>query len=169
MLGDLVELVVVTPSGDRALSTSKLRGKYLAWLPTKRNFAIVVKTSKAVRGTLTAKDREVFRKFHKGDPKRAAPYEWPDKIGNLVKIGRLKSLTYVVPESIQSPQKRVPGQITRWVHEFGDHGERGHGEHDASGGYPIRLMPILAKDRRGNLFILRQPGNKYDVTEWIYW
>ncbi len=72
----------------------------------------------------------------------------------------------MTPRHIPSLQKRH----SRWVHEFGDHGESGHGAHDGRiKGYPTKLMPMLCRDSAGNFFIKRKPGNKYDVTEWIYW
>lgn len=165
MLGHLVELVVVTPSGDRKMSESRLRGQFLSWIPSNRNFAIVRKTTKRAPASITARDRDIFSKFHKGKTRKVVIYEAPDRRGTLSKLGRLRSLTYVTPRDIPSPQKRN----YRWVHAFGDHGESGHGEHTETKTYPASLMPILAKDSAGNLFILRQPGNKYDVTEWIYW
>ncbi len=168
MLGHLVELVVVTPGGDRKAGESRLKGMFLAWLPKTRNFGIVRKTGR--RGNpnaITSKDRDVFEKFHQGKVRKAVAYELPDRVGSLRELGRLRSLTYVTPRDIPSLQKRN----SRWVHAFGDHGESGHGVHDETREkvYPKKLMPLLCKDSAGNLFIKRMPGNKYDVTEWIYW
>lgn len=160
LLGQLVELVL---HDGRKMSASKLRGTFLAWMPSSNNFAVVTR-AKAAPGALSAKSREVFRRFHKTETKKAAAYDWPTP-SSKTQVGRLKSLTYVVPQAVKSPEKHG----FRWVHEFGDHGERGHGQHDGFKGYPTHLMPMLLRGNDGSIHIKRMPGNKYDVTEWIYW
>jgi hypothetical protein len=161
LLGHLTELVL---HDGRTMGPSKLKGCFLGWVPRTDDFCVVKKVGKASTSALSARDRSVFKQFHQTPVKTAGLYDWPSNRG-LRQIGRLKSLTYVVPEWVKSPQKRG----YRWVHEFGDHGERGHGSHDGFKGYSTRLMPVLCKAGNGSLHIKRMPGNKYDVTAWIYW
>jgi len=169
LLGHLVEMVLMTARGDRKAGPGSLKGLYLAWFPSQKNFGIVRKIKGAKRRTLSAlssKDREVYQKFHQNAIQRITDFKLPDPVGTVLPLGRLRSLTYVTPRHIPSLQKRH----SRWVHAFGDHGESGHGPHDGRiKGYPTSLMPVLARDDAGNFFIKRKPGNKYDVTEWIYW
>lgn len=165
VLGRLTELVVKRAGGDTRLGEGKLRGLYLAWMPRRKQLAIVrrVGTKRPVT-ELDARARDIFKRFHQTKPQRAMTYDWPTA-SNLRRVGLLRSLTYVVPEEIRSPGKRG----FKWVHAFGDHGERGHGPHTGTPVYPDHLMPALCKDENGNLHIVRRAGNKYDVTEWIYW
>jgi hypothetical protein len=165
VLGLLTELVVVGSGSDKCLGPFDLRGWYLAWMPKTRDLAIVRKTSRpANMSQVGSQALNTFKRFHKSASKRAAVFEWPERSG-LRQVGRLRSLTYVVPNTIRSPEKNG----TRWIHAFGDHGESGHGEFTGTKMYPTRLMPMLSEGSDGSLHILRQPGNKYNVTEWIYW
>ncbi len=66
---------------------------------------------------------------------------------------------------MKSPEKRG----FKWVHLFGDHGEGGHGSFKGEKQYPDRLKPALLVNLNGDLFIRRRPGNKFDVSKWIYW
>ena len=56
-----------------------------------------------------------------------------------------------------------------WIHQFGDRGKRGHELANAneSNPYAQRLYPRLDVDGGGNLFIIRLPGNRYVVQDWI--
>lgn len=145
------------------------RGKHLAWMPSQRDLAITAKV-RAKPGRLSATARKVHRQFHASEPQRAVAFDWPDQRGSLRLVGLMRKITYIVPKNIRSPDKRQNGQPIRWVHAFGDHGECGHGP---VGGrekrYPQHLMPALCQDQAGNLFIKRRAGNKYNVTDWIYW
>jgi hypothetical protein len=165
VLGLLTELVVAGPTSDKRLGPSDLRGWYLAWMPKSRDLAIVRKTTRPAKlSNVGHQALSTFKRFHKSASKRAAVFEWPER-SRLRKIGRLRSLTYVVPNTIKSPEKNG----TRWIHAFGDHGESGHGEFTGPKMYPTKLMPMLCEGADGSLHIQRQPGNKYNVTEWIYW
>lgn len=164
LLGHLDSLIVTNGSSDR--SVAGLSGLFVAWMPKTRDLAIVRRAGARAVGSVDAESLRIFRKFHAGESRRTGGYEWPEQSGSLRCLGRLRTLAYVVPTSIPSPQKRG----FRWVHEFGDHGERGHGEHDGKAhGYPVKYMPKLFKDSAGNFFIKRQPGNKYYVEDWLYW
>lgn len=161
-LGRLVEMVVEVNGHAKVLS---LKREHLAWVPSKRALAITV-PSKARPGTLDSASRATHAKFHAGPVARTVAYEWPTPEGKLVKLGLLRSLTYVVPPGVKSPVK----QGFRWVHAFGDHGESGHGPmRNGEKVYPDKLKPALMEDAAGNLFIVRRPGNKFNVTDWIYW
>ena len=148
----------------RHVSKSALRGAYLAWMPSTDDFAVVFPT-RGNPGRLSPAVQRIHREFHDSAPKRAVAYEWPDRVGALRSAGRVRSLTYIVPRAINSPEK----QNYRWVHAFGDHGESGHGEYEGTKTYSRRLMPELMIDGRNHMFIKRRPGNRYDVTKWIYW
>jgi hypothetical protein len=83
----------------------------------------------------------------------------------LRQLGLIRSLTYSIPPNLRSPEKKG----FNWVHAFGDHGESGHGPLTREKKYPDHLKPMAMIDRKGNLFIVRRPKNKYHVTKWIYW
>jgi hypothetical protein len=161
LLGSLVELVL---ADGRTLRAGALKSWYLCWAPGTNDLRVVKRSGKSSVSALSQKDRTVFKQFHKSQVENAGRYHWPEPCG-LRRIGRLKSLTYVVPEWVRSPEKHG----YRWVHEFGDHGERGHGAHEGSKGYPTRLMPVLCQASNGSLHIKRVPGNRYDVSSWIFW
>lgn len=163
LLGHLDALVVDRNGRDQPIPKSRMRGLFVAWMPGSRDLALVKRKGPA-QAPLSSTAASLFRQFHGSNPKAGA-YEWPDPVGGLREIGRLRSITYVVPETIKSPEKTG----FRWVHEFGDHGERGHGEHTKTKRYPEHLMPALCQDARGSLFIRRKPGNRYYVSRWIYW
>jgi len=161
-LGKLVELVV---EANGRTQTLKLQRKHLAWVPSKRALAIVT-PAKGRPGVLDAASRKTHLKFHAATVSKTVAYEWPTPAGSLMQVGLIRSLTYVVPPGVKSPVK----QGYRWVHAFGDHGESGHGPMlRGEKVYPDKLKPALSEDDHGNLFIVRRPGNKFNVTDWIYW
>lgn len=146
------------------------RGCHLAWMPQQRALAITIK-ARGRPARLSSATKRVHRQFHASEPQRAVTYEWPDQRGSLRLLGLMRKITYIVPKHIRSPDKRqADGMPIRWVHAFGDHGESGHGP---VGGpekrYPQHLMPALVEDAAGNLFIKRRAGNKFNVSDWIYW
>ena len=164
VLGQLDELVVEQRGGVTRAGKKQLHGLFLAWMPASRNFAIVRRV-KARAGAISAEAVRVHRQFHNTAPTSVATYHAPDRDGSVRDVGLLRSLTYVVPPSIRSPQKTG----FKWVHLFGDHGESGHGAFQGEKRYPDHLKPMLQMNDAGELFIKRRPGNRYDVTEWIYW
>jgi hypothetical protein len=156
-------MVVRLPGGQER--KIQVKGKRIGWIPSSRTLAILkgnpVSTSSA---TLPSVDR-LHKQFHRTSPSKSARYEWPDPVGSKRDIGRLVSLTYTIPKDLKSPGKST----YRWIHEFGDHGERGHGSAHRKGNYPERFMPMLQKDSKGNLYIKRMPGNRYYVKDWLYY
>lgn len=163
LLGELVEMCVRTPNGRE--QTIKPVGKLIGWIPSSRTLCVLKKRRGKVVNHLSTSVVNLHKRFHNSRPTKAAQYEWPDPAGSKRAIGRIVSLTYRIPKGLKSPEKTK----YIWHHEFGDHGERGHGPVGESGDYPETLMPTLQKDERGNLFIKRNPGNKYYVKEWLYW
>jgi hypothetical protein len=79
------------------------------------------------------------------------------------RLGLVESITYH-PAGWDSDKKDA-----RWIHQFGDVGERGHGEADpaAPSPYPARLMPEAWATPQGHLVIRRRAGNRYTVDDWI--
>ena len=169
ILGHLTELVLIVGRTQKKVSQAQLKGWFVGWVPTaSKDFVLVRATKGTIRpGPLSAKAVSVFKQFHNHAPQRATVYDRPDPVGGLEQVALIKSLTYVVPQWIPSPEKRG----YKWVHAFGDHGESGHGPIDARGEkvYPQHLMPALLEDARGSIYVKRRPGNRYDVTKWIYW
>lgn len=161
LLGFLSELVLLD---GRKLGGSQLKGMYLAWLPRTNNFAAVYKVNRQP-GRVTQEAIDRHRKFHGAAPRKLATFEWPDRVGQVHEIGLLKSLTYIIPPDVESPEKAN----TQWYHLFGDHGELGHGPVRGEKKYPTRFMPMMCEDDAGNLTIKRRPGNNYRVTDWIFW
>ncbi len=164
LLGVLSELVVDVGRDTMTANKSRLRGLYLAWMPSTKALAIVSKAH-GRPGVLSSAARRIHKLFHNTDPSASATYDWPERTGAERRVGLIRSLTYVVPPKIRSPEK----QGYRWVHAFGDHGESGHGPLRGEKQYSDSLKPMLLENARGDLFIQRRPGNKYDVTKWIYW
>lgn len=168
LLGHLTALVVVTPGGrEIAAGDKQLKGWFVGWMPDAKKDFVFVKQAKGRPGAVSAKVIKVFRQFHNSAPQRASVWNRPDPVGAPTLVGLIKSLTYVIPSWMKSPQKSG----YKWVHAFGDHGESGHGPINGRGEkvYPQKLMPAIYQDRAGNIFVKRRAGNKYDVTEWIYW
>ena len=148
-------------------SRQALKGWYVGYIPEGKRLVLMRKTRREVPvEALSASVYARHRQFHEQAPRKAILYDLPTTKGLKEQVGLIESLTYVVPPSVNSPSKSG----YRWVHAFGDHGESGHGEAtDQPKQYPTHLMPALDVDKAGNISIRRRSGNKYDVTEWIYW
>lgn len=163
LMGNLTEIVVRKNGRDRVIKPKKC---LIGWIPKGKHVAVLKKAKNPPRaGGVSNAVKKIHKKFHKTKSNKTEMYEWPDAVGKKVNVGRIVSLTYVVPKSLRSPGKNG----FRWHHEFGDHGERGHDNVDESGNYPQKYMPMLQKDSKGNYYIKRMPGNKYYVTDWLYW
>lgn len=162
LMGTLTEIVVRKNGRDR---TIKPKGLYVGWIPKGKHLAILKKTSKQIKSNVSSGVKELHKKFHNKSSDKSTVYEWPDAVGKKEHVGRIVSITYTVPKWLRSPGKNG----YQWHHEFGDHGERGHGDVRESGNYPQKYMPVLQKDSNGTLYIKRMPGNKYYVRDWLYW
>lgn len=163
LLGHLVSMEV-----RQGARTGTVRGGalYVGWIPSSKTLCLIRKTRQATtRNPISRGVLSLHRRFHNADAQRATTFEWPDPVGKKRPLGRIVALTYKIPKGMKSPQK---GRYL-WKHEFGDHGERGHGPVRGSGHYPEKLMPLLQVDQAGNMFIKRMPGNRYYVTDWLYW
>lgn len=158
ILGRLQELKL---EDGRSLGSTDLRGCYLAWVPSRKDLVIVHRKLKKT-GKISEKTADAHREFHAANPSRVSCFDWSPPKGVRV-IGRLQSLIYDIPKEMRSPEKKK----FRWDHAFGDHGERGHGPSRGVKKYSRSLMPKLCEDRNGDLFIVRVPGNKYYVRDWI--
>lgn len=88
----------------------------------------------------------LYRGFHGAVPKGEREVEVPTPKGKLMKIGRLVEITY-------EPEEPSQRKRTHYVHEFGDDGNR-----VVKG---IKSKPILATDKRGDLFIVRDKSRHY--------
>ncbi len=157
-LGTLYELVVRTEAGDRSL---KPKGYWLVWDPSSRNLLIGKKRSG--HGKLSPAVIALHKKFHTAPPTTTSIIEYPDG-SPRGSSGLLVSLTYRVPRGVKSPQKNP----YTWVHKFGDHGESGHGKFREGKAYPESVMPLLVCGG-GKYWIKRRRGNRYYVTDWLYW
>lgn len=163
LLGHLVSMEV--RQGKR---TGTVRGgsRYVGWIPSTKTLCLLHRTNQTTtRNPISSGVLSLHRRFHNADAQRATTFEWPDPTGTKRTLGRIVSLTYKIPKGMKSPEK---GRYL-WKHEFGDHGERGHGPVRGSGHYPEKFMPLLQVDQADNLFIKRMPGNRYYVTDWLYW
>lgn len=161
LLGRLVELELAAGAGSKFI---RPRGVYLGYMPKSKDLCLMSKTSvKASRVSPYIRTRH--RRFHGVPATKATVFDWPDKEGRLRDVGRIVSLTYEIPKGLKSPEK---GRY-RWRHAFGDHGEAGHGRVKGRKRYPVRFQPMLQVDEEGHLFIKRMPGNKFYVTDWLYW
>lgn len=164
ILGALQELEVRIQGEGGKITKIKPKGRCIGWLQKGKHLCVLKKTGKRA-GKLSSSTISAHKRFHNANPSKAEVYEWPDVEGKLQPVGRIVSLTYRIPPGLKSPEKNK----YLWKHEFGDHGERGHGTVRGSGNYPESLMPMLLIDEKGDLYIKRMPGNKYYVTDWLYW
>ncbi len=164
LLGVLDELVVDTSDGVISASKTRLRGLYLAWIPNDKSLAIVRKI-RGQPGALSDATMRIHKLFHNTGPTTRSTFDRPERSGRERRLGLIRSITYVIPPGMRSPQKRG----YKWVHAFGDHGEEGHGPIRGEKRYSDSLKPLLLENRKGDLFIQRRGGNRYDVTKWIYW
>lgn len=163
LMGSLQSIEIkLNDTGEKA--TIKGRGKFLGYLPRTRTLCIMQK-SRGNPGKLSKGITKLHRQFHNAGHTKVAVYDWPNPQGRKKNIGRIVALTYAIPKGMKSPDKKN----YLWHHEFGDHGERGHGPVRGSGHYPTKLQPMLQMDDAGNLYIKRMPGNKFYVTDWLYW
>lgn len=162
LMGRLVSLEVLVNGSRKTIRPS---GRFLGYLPGNKTLCVLKKTSKAAPDSVASRVDKLHRRFHNCGPTKVTMWEWPDKKGRLKDVGRIVALTYSIPQGLRSPDKAK----YLWHHEFGDHGERGHGPVRGSGNYPQKYMPTLQEDRAGNLYIKRMPGNKFYVTDWLYW
>jgi hypothetical protein len=154
-IGRLLELEIYDPKTGRS-QKQRPKGKWLASSADGRQLYIcTVKGSSNAKATKAVAARH--KKFHRAGLQGMWEADHPTKVAPTRQIGLLKSLTYSVPRSkIKSPGKNP----YRWHHAFGDTGHKG-------GDYPPKVFPAVIKDKRGNLFIRRRPGNIYRTTDWI--
>lgn len=161
-MGQLRELVIRT--GDDAEIAIHPRKSFLGWLPARRD--LIIMTRMVGRASQVSPSVvKLHRRFHNADPKNASTFEWPDRRGRLTDLGLVVSLIYTIPPWLRSPEKKR----YQWNHEFGDHGERGHGIDHGRGNYPERYMPLLQIDEAGHFYIKRRRGNRFYVKDWLYW
>jgi hypothetical protein len=161
-LGRLVALIVRRPDGTR-MSITPQRDHWLAWNRDRRDLVVLVPASGSV-STPSPRDVAAHERFHGKPPASARSMTWPSLRGPRTILGLLESVTYD-STGIRSPSK---GRC-RWLHQFGDHGERGHShaQPDEPSPYPDRLLPHLGVDAVGNLWIVRRSGNQFCVDDWI--
>ncbi len=167
-IGRLLSLEILDPKTGRTRKQT-IRGKWLAWMPKKRAYCIVrvlgrhtgfasIGTGQGTVANALKNIRAAHAKFHQAPPKNVVKVDVPEARGALQHIGLVKALVYDVPRgSIRSPGKNP----YHWHHAFGDVGHQGGGD------YPTKVMPALVRDRAGNLFIKRRPGNIFTVDTWL--
>lgn len=156
-IGRLLSLDILDPRTGRSRIVST-PGRWIGWIPGKKCFCICRAGRKASGlGELPAAVRKAHAKFHQAAPRSAMMVDVPKPVGALTKVGLLKALVYDVPGQIRSPGKNK----YHWHHAFGDTG------HAGGDSYPTSVMPAVLKDRKGNWFIRRRPGNIFTVDTWL--
>jgi hypothetical protein len=161
-LGRLVGLVVRQPDGSRLRITLQDE-RWLAWRAATRDL-LVLRPGAGPAAEAPRTAARGHQTFHGAAPQDARPMVAPQPGRGLRVLGLLESLTYSAA-GIASPSKRDHD----WIHHFGDTGERGHGptRRDARSPYAERVMPALAVNAAGDLFIQRRSGNRYTVRDWV--
>jgi hypothetical protein len=155
-IGLLRRLEILDPATQRVRSVT-VRGKWLGWDPKRKAFHVCsARTSRVNPRGVPAGVGAAHRRFHKAASRGALEVEVPEADG-ATPVGLLKALVYTVPSQVKSPGKN-PYQ---WHHAFGDTGHKGGDR------YPQSVMPALLRDRKGNWFIRRRPGNIFTVDEWL--
>ncbi len=165
-VGRLLSVTVLNPKTGRT-TIIKPAKRWLAWAVKKKTYCICrvlgrIDTS-ALVGTgqpfpkLPADVRAAHAKFHAAAPRGSLKVDVPTPSGPLRLVGLVSALVYDVPRSVRSPEKNR----YHWHHAFGDTGHKGGDQ------YPLKVLPALMKDRKGNLFIRRRPGNIFTVDTWL--
>ncbi len=134
----------------------KVVDRWLAWEPGKRRFH-VVKVQRNDGRKINGSVAKAHRRFHAAAPSGSYSVDVPEPTNPLREVGLLKALVYDVPDSLRSPEKNPH----LWHHAFGDTGHKG------GDSYPTKLMPALKVNARGELFIVRRPGNIFRVDTWL--
>lgn len=160
-LGRLVSLLVRRSYGTRLRITPQGE-RWLAWDGARRDLLVLVPTGGRHPAPLAAS--AAHQEFHGAAPTSLRRMTWPSPQGRLSPLGLLESITYDAT-GIRSPSK---GRC-RWLHQFGDRGERGHAnaEPDEPSSYSDHFLPRLDIDAAGSLWIVRRPQNRYRVSDWI--
>ena len=161
-LGRLVDLVIRGAHGQR-LRVTPHGEQWLAWKPDTRDL-VVLRPGKGEGVAAKMHDARRHHRFHGAAPEQARPMEWPAPRGAMRVVGLIESITYAAADIVGSNKG-----AHNWIHRFGDRGERGHGPDrgKTDPAYPDRFMPKLNVDADGTLFVVRCPGNKYLVRDWI--
>lgn len=154
-IGLLTSLEILNPATGKA-TTQNVRGKWLAWDPSRKAFHICTVKGRAGRG-LPATVVKAHKSFHSAAPRATVTADVPASAGGERQVGLVKALTYRVPAQVNSPEKNPH----LWHHAFGDTGHKGGDD------YPQKVMPALVRDRASNLFIRRRPGNIFRVDTWL--
>lgn len=155
-IGRLARLEVVQPGAkDNPPRVIKPRNVWLAWDTGRRAFCIGRLVRKAKGAKVPSALAKRHAKFHNAEPSGMSVLDVPNPGRGLKMVGLLKALVYTVPKHIRSPEKNR----YIWHHAFGDTGHKG-------GDYPESVMPALKTDGK-NWFIVRRPGNIFNVDEWL--
>ena len=156
-LGLLKAIEIVDPNSGR---TALLRPakSWLGYDRKKKAFLICRAKRKTTRRPPPAIER-AHRRFHGAASNGSLIVTNPTlKSANKPRIlGLLKALVYDVPNSVKSPTKNR----SHWHHLFGDTGHSGKNK------YSYKVMPLLIRDKKGNLFIKRRKGNIFTVDTWL--
>ncbi len=155
-LGLLTTLEVLDPATG-SVRTRSCHGKWLAWEGGARRFVICTTKRRAVGAKLPSSVTKAHLRFHRAGPRHVDVVDAPAPCGAMKQIGLVKALVYKVPRRLKSPGKNR----FLWHHAFGDTG------HNGGSDYPLKVMPALMRDAKGNLFIKRRPGNIFNVDTWI--
>ena len=156
-LGRLEQLEILDPATHRT-HTLRLTGRWLVWHPGRKAFYLTRGRIAAAQARIPAPIARAHQRFHRAAPASVQAVQVAARPhGRAVQLGLVKSLVYVVPRQVRSPGKNQ----YRWHHAFGDTGHQGGSD------YPLRVMPALVKDSRGDLFIKRRPGNIFTVDTWL--
>jgi hypothetical protein len=171
-IGRLVALIVRRSDGQRVRITPN-GARWLAWRAATRDLLVLrpVATAGVGDGPTPAampaprSAAAHHRRFHGAPPHSARPMHAPEAGVDARVLGLLESVIYDTA-SIASPAKRGH----HWIHHFGDVGARGHGpiRPNAVSPYPLRVMPALLSDACGDMFIIRRPGNRYTLRDWLW-
>lgn len=160
-IGKLKKIELVNPkTGKRGVVPGRrLAGMILCWDKSKNNFVIghSAKHSSQSLGSVKPGVRKAHQKFHGAEASRTITAEYEVPVGKVTPIALIDALVYEVPRKVKSPTKN--GYL--WHHKFGDT------KHSGNSDKGTKVMPYLASDSRGNLFIVRRPGNIYTVDSWL--
>lgn len=161
-LGRLVDLIIRDAQGQR-LRITPHDEQWLAWKSDTRDL-VVLRPGRGVGTAAKRSDAQRHLTFHGAAPEEARPMEWPAPRGAVRSLGLIESVTYTAT-GIRSPSKGPH----RWIHQFGDRGERGHGptQAQAPSTYAERYMPRLDVDQAGHLYVIRRASNRFTVRDWI--
>ncbi len=160
-IGRFINLTVDGKGGERIITPAAGQQLWLAWKgDPERGDMIVVEAGKRVKVS-DDETAKLHREFHGEDPAAWSQVQWHPPHQPLERMGLALSVTYAIPRRMPSNKGSAPDERKEWLHHFGDFGTFNDQRHDP------KFRPAVARGPDGSLYLLRRPGNKYRLADWL--